>query len=277
MSVASDFLSTIYIAGVARSGTSWVGQVFNSSPEVCFRFQPFFSYEFKGRLTENSSSEEFAQVFLELRDADTPFLTQADKVADGRYPQFVKSRRPATLVFKENRYQSLVAQAVRKVADLGLLAVVRNPCAVLNSWRKSSKEFPAGSDFLQEWRHASCKNEGPEDCFGYYRWKAAAYQYLDLKAQYPERVYILRYEDAVANPVEIFEEIFRFFGVPFGAASRQFLRDSTTNHSDNYYSVFKNGEVANAWTNQLQKSVIDEIREDVRHTPLERFCAVNKA
>jgi hypothetical protein len=263
----------IYIAGVARSGTSWVGQVLNSSPDTVYRFQPFFAYEFKGRLHEDSTSEDFRQVFAEMREANTPFLTQADKIAAGDYPQFNKHKDPGVLVFKENRYQSLVPQAVRKVPELGMLAVVRNPCAVLNSWRKNAKEFPPGSDFLEEWRHGMCKNQGPEDCFGYYRWKQAAHQYLDLEVQFPNRVKVLCYEEAVRKPLEIFQQLFAFFGLPFDSQTRRFLEDSTSSrqHSDSYYAVYKDASVIGQWRKELEQKVADEIHADLAGTRLARF------
>jgi len=234
----NQMFPVIYIAGVARSGTSWIGQVFNSSPRVCYRFQPFYSYEFKGRLHEDSSVEEFRKVFSEMPKADTPFLTQADKVISGQYPKFEKVQSPDVLTFKENRYLSLASRALRNVPELGLLAVVRNPCAVLNSWRGNPKEFPSGSVFEEEWRHGMCKNTGPQDCFGYYRWKEAANQYLDLKEQFPGRVYVLRYEDAVANPSEVFQSVFKFFGLPVTAQTISFLTYSTSASSEDYYSVY---------------------------------------
>lgn len=261
----------IYIAGVARSGTSWVGQVLNSCPQVAYRFQPFFAYEFKGRLHEDSPPEDFRQVFSEMRQADTPFLTQSDKIASGQYPAFVKAAVPDILVFKENRYQSLVPQALRKVPELGLLAVVRNPCAVLNSWRKNPKEFPLGSDFAREWRHGMCKNTGPQDCFGYYRWKEAANQYLDLEAQFPKRVRVLRYEDAVANPAGVFQEVFSFFGLPFGSQTISFLADSTSTNSDSYYAVYKDASVADKWREEFEPEIAAEIQADLSGTRLARF------
>ena len=261
----------IYITGVARSGTSWVGQVLNSCRRVAFRFQPFFSYEFKGRLHEDSSLEEFRQVFNEMRQAGTPFLTQADKVVSGLYPAFLKVAAPDVLVFKENRYQSMVPQALRKVPELGVLAIVRNPCAVLNSWRKNPKEFPSGSNFRLEWRHGMCKNTGPQDCFGYYRWKEAANQYLDLEVQFPHRVRVLRYEDAVANPVKVFQEVFSFFGLPFESQTLTFLADSTSTNSDSYYSVYKDASVADKWREELEPEITAEIQEDLTGTRLARF------
>ena len=38
------FMKNVAIFGVPRSGTSWLGQIFNSSPMVAYRFQPLFSY-----------------------------------------------------------------------------------------------------------------------------------------------------------------------------------------------------------------------------------------
>jgi hypothetical protein len=41
------FDSIAVISGAARSGTSWLGQILDSSPDVAYRFQPFFAYAFK--------------------------------------------------------------------------------------------------------------------------------------------------------------------------------------------------------------------------------------
>lgn len=38
---------------------------------------------------------------------------------------------------------------------------------------------------------------------------------LDLKKRFPDRFMILRYEDMVSKPQQVFEEIFKFVGVPF--------------------------------------------------------------
>ena len=45
-------MKRIAIHSVPRSGSSWLGQILNSSLKVCFRFQPLFSYAFKDYLNE---------------------------------------------------------------------------------------------------------------------------------------------------------------------------------------------------------------------------------
>ena len=268
-------LNVIYIAGVARSGTSWFGQVFNSCPDVTFRFQPLFSYEFKGRVGEDSTDDEFQQFFRDLEATETPFLTQSDKIETGEYPRFIKNPTCSSLVFKENRYQSILLPMLRRTQNLRVLGLVRHPCAVLNSWRKNAKEFPPGSELAREWRFAACKNKGPEDYFGYFKWKEVANMYLDLQAQFPERFMLVRYEDAVSQPTETFRKLFDFFGVPFGNQTQTFLEESTNKHGESYYGVYKNANVADKWKDELDPYIVEQIRADLAGTRLEQFVADN--
>ena len=80
-----------YLAGVARSGTSWLGQIFDSSLEVRFSFQPLFSYEFKNRVNEDSTAGEFRHLLEDIYGTKSPFLIQEDKRKSGEYPVFEKA------------------------------------------------------------------------------------------------------------------------------------------------------------------------------------------
>lgn len=272
-------MRTIALFGVARSGTSWLGQVFNSSPDVIFRFQPLFAYEFKGKVDEESSKDEYEKLFLDMAAADTPFLTQKDKQESGVYPRFKKSTAPNTLVFKEARYQSILEPMLRRVPALKGLGLVRNPCAVLNSWRKNAKEFPSGSEILKEWRFGNCKNSGPEDYFGYYKWKEVANLYLDLEAKYPLRFATVGYEEAVRDPLVVVPRLFDFCDVAYTSQTEQFLLESSKEKTsgaavvDGYYSVFKDKSVADNWRAELDPYIIEEIVADLKDTRLERFLS----
>ena len=263
--------NVIYIAGVARSGTSWIAQVLNSSPEVCFRFQPLFAYEFKGRVNEDSSREEYEHLFMDMYSTETSFLTQTDKQQTGYYPSFEKQSNPRTLVFKENRYQSMLEPMLRRVPKLKAVGIVRHPCAVLNSWRKNPKEFPPGSEILKEWRFGNCKNKGNEDYFGYYKWKEVAHLYMDLLDKYPDRFTLLRYEDVVRDPLQTMPKLFDTLGIPYEKVTQNFIQESTTAHDDNYYAVYKDKSVADKWRSELDPYIVEEIYADIVGTRLEQF------
>lgn len=261
----------IYLSGVARSGTSWLGQLFNSSPDVCFRFQPLFSYEFKNRVHEDSSKSEFQQLLNEIHRTSSPFLTQEDKCLSGEYPVFKKHDITPILVIKENRYQHIIEPMMRKCRMVKLVGIIRNPKAVLNSWINLPKEFPPGSDPLKEWRYGDCKNQGHEDFFGYYKWKEIANLYLDLHAKWPNRVFVLRYEDLVLNTKDIVKDLFLFSSIPYTTQTDSFALQSSNELPSSPYSVFKDKRVIDKWKNGLSSYIANEIDEDLKGTRLAKF------
>ena len=261
----------IYIGGVARSGTSWVGQIINSSPIVRYKFQPLFSYEFKNRIHEDSSKSEFDKFLIDLFNTSSEFLDQDKKIADGQYPTFLKNKVQTVLAFKENRYQSIIEPMLRKVKNIYFIGIIRNPCAVINSWRKNQSEFPAGYDILNEWRFANCKNNGNEDYFGYYKWKEVAHLYHDLIDKYPRNVYIINYSELIDNPIKEVAKIFEFINIPLSKQTTEFLKVSTKDHSESYYSVFKSKKVKDKWKSELDPYIVSEIVSDLKNTNFYKY------
>jgi hypothetical protein len=270
--VFKSFKKVIIIGGVPRSGTSWLGQIFDSSPEVRFRFQPLFSYAFKGRLSHESTAEEIRTFLEDLYQSQDDFLLQTDKRKSGQYPIFTKAKNENILVFKENRYQNLFAKFLNSFEDLKFVGIIRNPCAVLNSWIKNPREFPPGSEIQKEWRMGQCKNEGrEEEFFGYYKWKEIANLYLDLKDKWPTRVSFLRFEDLVGDTEKEVNSIFDFEGLQMQPQTRDFLLDCNLRIVDTPYSVFKPKTVKDAWRNELPQTIVEEIYADLSGTRLEQF------
>lgn len=192
------------------------------------------SCEFKGRVNEDSSTEDFVRLFRNIGTSVGGFRRQEDKMASGEYPERHESGDETILAFKENRYQSMIAPMLRKVPERRLIGLVRHPCAVLNSWRKNAKEFPTRSDFRKEWRHGMCKNSGPEDYFGCFRWKEVSHLYLDLADQFPDRVLVQHYEDLVENPAVGSEAMLPFCGLDYAPEVAAFVEESISSHHDSY-------------------------------------------
>jgi hypothetical protein len=260
-----------YLAGVARSGTSWLGQLFNSSPEVRFRFQPLFAYEFKNRVNEDSKKSDFNELIHDIYNTESSFLNQDDKRNSGDYPTFLKSEITPHLVFKENRYQNIIEPMMRNCSDINLIGIVRNPNAVLNSWMKNPKEFPPNSDPLNEWRYGDCKNQGHEDFFGYYRWKEVANLYLDLHEKWPKRVYVVSYEHLVKSTQTIVKEMFTHCSISYQKQTDEFIKNGLIAHNVSAYSVFKEKSVVDNWRKELNPYITKEIMHDLEGTRLERF------
>lgn len=266
------YTKIIAIAGVARSGTSWLGEILDSSPDVAYRFQPIFSFAFKNSVDEDSSETEFRRFFDGIYSSGDEFLLQSDKRESGLYPVFNKNVAPDFLVWKEARHQYILGRMIRLFENVKVLAIVRHPCGVINSWLNNPKEFPAGFEPREEWRFGGCKNRGlPENFFGYYKWKETANMYLDLQRQYPRQAMVVRYCDLVDKLVDSVERIFRFVGLPIGDQTRQFIDVCHATHIDSPYSVFRDKAVKDRWMKELDPYIAREIELDIHGTRLEAF------
>jgi Sulfotransferase domain len=260
----------IFIGGVARSGTSWIGQILNSVPSVKFRFQPLFAYDFRNRVNEDSSGVEYQKFYKDLFNTETDFLTQKDKVDKGVYPKFEKANE-SILVFKENRFQSYIEPMLRKTDNLFFVGIIRNPNATLYSWSKNDKEFPPGSDLMKEWRFANCKNKGSEDYFGYYKWKEVANFYLDLNEKYKDRIHLIHYDKFLQNTEKQVKELFENIKIPYTNQTKNFITKSQNGLDNNYYSVYKGKTDRQKWEKEFPLYIKQEIEADLVDTRLEKY------
>ena len=107
MTLYSSNLIRVAVHGVPRSGTSWIGEILNSSPHTIYRFQPLFSYAMKGALTECSPLKEIDSFFRTLESIEDDFINQTEKRQTGQFPKFSKGT-PSHIVYKEVRYMNIL-------------------------------------------------------------------------------------------------------------------------------------------------------------------------
>ena len=257
----------VAIQGVPRSGTSWLGQIFNSSPDVAYRYQPLFSYAFKNRLAENSCRRDIDRFLVDLLATDDEFILQTgSKALSSKELRFQKAALPNYLVFKEVRYHNLLPMLMAEHVGIQLVAIVRDPREVLQSWRAAPREFRPEWSFAEEWKRAASKNRGrAEEFFGFEGWLRATLIFQRLQAEYPGRVRILKYHALKAQPQQQVQEMFLSLQLPMSDQTRQFLKKSTTTGSNaDTYGVFRNHSkqnVRDALPYEITSSVIAECEE----------------
>jgi hypothetical protein len=267
-------MKRIAIHSVPRSGSSWIAQIFNSVPEVCYRYQPLFSYAFKNALNMNSTKTEIVGFFESISRSSDSFLLQEEQVKTGGYPSFKKAL-PACCVYKEVRFHHILENLLAEDDELIAIGIVRNPLAVIYSWLNAPKEFrrDLGWDELQEWRNAPSKNAGkPEEFNGYEKWKEVARLFLRLQERFSSRFYLVHYDRFVSQPVEATQSVFDFCGIEMHEQTLRFLQESSSSSSDDAYSVFRNANRAPTWKTMLNPKIREAIVEDLAHDPqLGRF------
>ena len=81
----------------------------------------------------------------------------------------------------------------------------------------------------------------------------------DLIDKYPNNVYIINYAELIDNPLEEVAKIFKFINIPLAIQTTEFIKLSTKDHNESYYSVFKSKIVKDRWKSELDPYIIQEI------------------
>jgi hypothetical protein len=267
--------SVVSIHGVPRSGTSWVGQIFDSHPNVAYRHQPLFAYRFKDRLSLKSTPDDISRFLKELYliDDDDFILDVARrKLAPHFWLNAKKNPNPGVLVMKMVRYHHLLSLFLKSVENIKIIGIVRHPCAVINSWLQAPKEFRPGWNAKEEWRQAPKKNAGRiEEFNGFEKWKEVAQMFLQFEKECPRNFLIVQYENLVSAPENEATRLFNFVEIPMDQQTIEFIRLSHSKHDPDPYSILKDPHGYQRWRDELDPGIAFEILQELRHTELERF------
>jgi hypothetical protein len=263
----------VSIWGPPRSGTTWLGQIFDSHPAVAYRFQPLFSYRFKSAVNAESPAASVRSFLAELLATDDDFVLQSTKRSQGLVPRFEKSSPSSHLAFKEVRYIHLAGHFLATVPESCGVGIIRHPCATINSWLKTPREFLPSWNRDTEWRDGHSKNLGRiEEYHGFERWQWCARSFLHLAHQYPTRFSLVQYEKLVRSPAAVVSALFARCGLEVATQTMQFLRASQAEEVDHPDSIFRKPDVADRWREELPADICHAIVSECRGTVLEQFC-----
>ncbi|MFZ4451740.1 sulfotransferase family protein [Salibacterium aidingense] len=265
--------NVVSIHGAPRSGTSWLGQLFDSSPKTQYKFQPLFSYTFKDYLNLYSNEQAINDFFESVYSTKDNFLDQQDKKEMGYYPIFEnKSTQPNSLVIKMVRYHYLIKHLLSHAPHLKVIGIVRHPCGAMNSWRKAPREFLPEWDFNKEWYFGIKKNNfRPEEYYGFLKWKEVAAMFLELKKSFPEQFKLIRYEDLVNQTESVVRDVFKFTNIKVEQQTIDFIDESKIVHQDDVYSVFKGNKNLDEWKEELDPHIIHQIESELTNNELYQF------
>ncbi len=263
-------MDNLAIFSVPRSGSSWLGEIFNSSPHTIFRFQPNFAYSFSSTLKADSTEEAIEYFHKELVASKDPFVCDKLSISSKEKEGFPKNN-PDKLVWKETHFVFL-AETLLKNSDTKVIGLVRSPFATISSWLKIPKEFDPSWNISEQWRSADLKNEGKKShYFGFEKWKEATQLFEQLKEDYPNRFYLVRYEDLLQNPIETVEALFKFAGLEMDEQTKNFLKASRNTSVEDAYGVYRKKTTDDKWKSELPKYIIEAIQEDLQGTGLEKY------
>lgn len=260
------------ITGMPRSGTSWIGQIVDSSPDVRYRMSPLFSYEFKNQIRQGATRDDWLEVLRGSYVSADDFMNQTTRRKAGEYPSFAcKQANPELLVIKYNRFQNLTEEMLELLPEMKVLAVVRHPCGAMHSWLTAAKEFPTDADPLEHWRSGAAKKSGFGDVFGFDDWCWVTRLHLRLASEHPRQFRLVRYERFVDDAENETRALFEWLGLEYTDQTATFLGRSQSTSVSGDYSVFRPPAVKDRWRSELQPQIRDAILSDLEGTDLAQF------
>ena len=272
------FMKHIAIHSVPRSGSSWFGEILNSSPSVSYAFQPLFSYQFKGALNANSSMVEIQNFYNNIKETDDKFVTQQDDRRSGIKPSFQKSTI-SHIAYKEVRYHYILENLLEQNPAQRVIGLIRNPLSVLSSWKNAPREFRTdlGWTFDSEWKHANLKNMNKaEEYFGFERWKETALLFKKLEKNFSSKFKLVFYTDLLSNTETVVRETFDFLELDFTMQTKDFISQSIQKEIAGTYSVFKKKQyIDNNYLNNLSTNIIEEVSNECNSAGLSQFLKVS--
>lgn len=256
---------------VPRSGSSWIGKIVGSSPEVEYRYQPSFAYSFPYSLDQGSSFQSIAEFCQALLDSKDQFI-RGGLTGDGTVGKYEEQAQRAKFLFWKEVHNMFMASALLERSDAKVVGLIRNPLAVLHSWRNATKEFLPGWDFTEEWRKAQSKNQGdPKNFFGFDQWKKAAKFFHDIKGEYSDRVFLIDYSSMIESPIEKSRELLDFLELDWTNNTESFILKTTEKEEEGTYSVYKKRTKDEGWKGHIPEEIVDEISGELKGTELQRY------
>ena len=245
-----------------RSGSSWIGSLLHSHPDVTFRFQPLFSYAHRGSISQASTEEDIKIATAEILNSSDPFATMQTPYFSF-IPDVAKSPKPSHLIWKETRYLD-IAETLLSNSDYRVIGLIRNPIDTLESWLNAPKEFAQHWSVMDEWLDAPSKNLGKtENFFGFSKWLEATNLMLRIEKSFSSRFMLITYESFVDRPQRMVYELLEFCELPLTGGVTDFLNLTLAKGDTNQYSIYKSPPPSEVRL-RLPSSAKEHIEKEVR-------------
>ena len=273
------FKDIVLVCGLARSGTSWLGKILDSDPDVLYRYEPFnikkcdifanLSNYIKKNGIDKKADELLVEGFKKL-----PYIHNKHIV--GNKPKFKKNFYRGNNIFQifkflhffeSQKYSKLffLRKNIRLVVkivefDWGLqwisktlgtpkiLFIIRNPFGNVNSSKNVLKKD------ISEWTKVWIR---VHEEIG-----------LPYNVNIPNFKLII-YEELCERPMEVTIEIFKFLDWEMTSSTINFIKSSTQKNIGGNWSVLKSSMYsANKWRHTLTKQDILQINNIVKNSEL---------
>ena len=267
----------IFIAGMPRSGTTWMVYILATAAGIKYFHEPFNPYLF-------SKAEKYSGKYLRINDEDKEFTAYCRKVLNSYWPDRMMIKDvhylidkkvpwwPGRLMIKDVHSLMALEWIDRQITPVIVIAL-RHPCGLASSWFKASWK-PGGEikkllnqsklieDYLQPFESLLREAQG-DFCKGMGAlWGAYYYVALEQKRKnYPNWI-VVKHEDLCQEPVDQYRQLFKQLNLHWNTVTDYILDASTNGDSGKrYLPGRKSSQEPDKWKKILEPQQIKLIRD----------------
>lgn len=278
----------ILVTGSHRSGSTWVGRIISKSPKVVYVDEPFnvkhkikknfpFTVWFE-HVSSNTPIEYQEQSLKYIKSHGeftiTSFFSELQHLKSKNYIRFFLNgisgkRRKKRLLYKDP-IAILSAEWFYRNINSQIIVLIRHPAAFVASikvkkWNHDFNSFlkqpELMEDHLMEFKsQIESYAKSPPDIIdqGILLWNIFHSMILKYQDKYPEW-YFVKHEEISKNPVEGYEEIFRFLELPYSEKIKQAILNSTESKKQGLLSRDSRANIK-TWKKRLSVDEINRIK-----------------
>jgi hypothetical protein len=217
---AGDWRQTVFLAGVGRSGTTWIQDLINRDRTWRIMFEPF--YELKTPLLADWRPHQY----LRPDNNEPRYVKPAEAILSGRIrslwvDRFNTRRIVRRRLIKDIRAGLFLNWIKTRFPDIPIILAIRNPFAVVRSqlnakWDVDLRHYLDQPElvadhlepFVQEMEAATTPFER-----NFFRW--CVENWVPLRQFRPGSLLVVAYEECCTVPESVNREVSRFIGRPF--------------------------------------------------------------
>ena len=278
----STYQNTIFLAGVARSGTTWLSNIINYNNSYRYIFEPF--YEKKVGICKNFSPKQY----IKENSSNESFLEPTKVILSGQVRSKWSDRFNERIFTSKRLIKSIRANLFLKwlhlnFPNLPIVLILRHPCAVAASkiklnWQRSLDKYLKQENLMEDFLNPFYKEmeraeelyQSSNDSFENHIFSWCIENYVPLKQFKPDEIYIIFYENICKNPEAEVKKLFIYLKQKY---DERVLSTSkrVSKLSRNDSAIVTGKSLIDSWRQHLTDKQVDKACEIISLFGLEKI------
>ncbi|MEQ9351312.1 MAG: sulfotransferase [Vicingaceae bacterium] len=283
----------IYVGGLPRSGSTWLGNVIGAHSKVRYYHEPFHPgrnhklnpfNNFFQYLSQNSNTElaKKASFYVEQLTFSVPRLYDVQDIRNQRkisfwyhflHKQYSQFKQQVPLI--KDPPAILISEWLDRHFDVKMIFTIRHPAAFVNSskkakWHYGFQTFLHQPELMEDYLFSFEKEMNADIALGEQKyslenatlfWRIMQHVINEYYRKYSEWFFV-RHEDLLINPIKEFEKLFDFINLEMDQSAKNYLNQSIKVDDGTNKARLKRDpkEVLTEWKQGLSKAEIEYIK-----------------